>query len=155
MNLLFIIFLITSNVFVEIFGQLHVDNAIENLHIDTLVQSYMSLESHLWNYIYNSGAKTKDIIYKIRSDHGFFLSNSGLNDVMSYEYRTKFERFLNLTEFDNYDQEDSMFIALAEQPYGTVQSETFGISKDVIDNYNRIISKDLFNVIKEVSVTRW
>lgn len=152
---LFLLFVVTSNIFVEIFGKLHEDNAIENLYIDILVQRYMSLESDLWNYVYNSGAKTKDIIYKIRSDHGAFLSSGGLTDViMNVDYTSKFGRFLNFTEFDNYAQEDPMLIALAEQPHGTIRSDTYGTSEILMNNYNRIISDDLFKVIKEVSTLR-
>lgn len=148
---LFVLFVIASNVFVKIFGKLHEDNAIENLHIDLLVQRYMSLESDLWNYLYNSGAKSKDIIIKIRSDHGVFLSSSGLSDVMNDDYKSKFGRFLNFTEFENYGYEDAMLIALVEQPHGQVRSENYGTSVIVVDFYNRIISDDLFKVIKEVS----
>lgn len=151
---LFTLFVITSNVFIEIFGKLQEDNAIENLYIDILVQRYMSVESDLWNYIYNSGAKTKDIIYKIRSEHGAFLSGIGLSDVMNDDYKSKFERFLNITEFGNYAQEDSMLIALVDQPHGTIRSETYGISEIITNNFNRIISEDIFKVIKEVGLSK-
>lgn len=151
MKLFVLLFVSASNAFLTTFGKLHEDNAIENLHIDMLVQRYMFLESDLWNYVYNSGAKTKDIILKIRSDHGAFLSSSGLSDVMNDDYKAKFGRFLNFTEFENYAQEDSQLIALAERPHGMVRSESYGTSATVIDIYNRIISNDLFKVIKEVS----
>lgn len=149
---LFLLFVVTSTVFVETVGKLHEDNAIENLYIDILVQRYLSLESDLWNFVYNSGAKTNDIIFKIRSDHGAFLSSGGLTDVMmNVDYISKFGKFLNFTEFDNYAQEDPMLIALVEQPHGTIRSDTYGTSETIINNYNRIVTDDLFKVIKEVS----
>lgn len=153
MKLLLLLVAITLNNSGKISAELQDNNAIENLHIDFLVQRYLHLENDLWNYVYSSGAKSKDIIFKIRSDHSDFFSNSGLDEVINDVYRVKFERFLNLTEFDNYAQEDLLLITLAEQPTGTVQSGYHATSVTIINNYNRIVSEDLFSVIKEVSLS--
>lgn len=147
---LFILLLIVLNNSIEIFGTQQ-NNEIETLYIDKLVQDYMSLESHLWNHIYNSGGKSKDIIYKIRADHNVFLSTAGLSDVMNDYYKLKFGNFLNVSVFDNYVHEDPMVLALIDQPHGIIGSESYVKSDMLTTIYNSIISNNSFEVIKEVS----
>lgn len=145
-SLLLFVVIATSTDFV----QLEDTNTIENSYIDILVQHYFLRESDLWDFIYNSGVKSKDIIFKIRTSHRDFLSSHGFSDIMNNDYKSKFERFLNLTEYDNYYQEDSVLLALLEQLHG-YNSGFYEFSDTVIRNYNRVISEDLFKILKDVS----
>lgn len=141
--------------FFEIFGNFHEDNAIENLFVDTLVQRYMSVESGLWNYIYNSGAKKDDARSKIVYEHNKFLLNGELGDVMNDVYMLKFGKYLNLTAFENYGIKDPMVNFIATQPYGIIGNDAHVKSEIMTNNYNRIISEDIFDVIKRVSVQKY
>lgn len=147
--LLWFVVIATSSDFVK----LQDNSAIENLYIDILVQRYLLLESELWNFIYTSGGKSRDVITKIRSDHRDFLTSNGLLNVMNDVYKSKFERFLNFNEFDNYVHEDASLITLLEQSHG-YGTGYYATSETMLRNYNRIVSEDLFKAIKEVSVMR-
>lgn len=138
--IIFVVIVVTSN---------DGGHAIENVDIDLLVQNYLYIERELWRQIYGSSAKRTQIIENIRKDHTEFLTRRSLDDAMSG--KSKFARFLNFTELDNYAKESPMLIALADQATGTISTQFISTSREVISNFNRIVSEDLFHVIKEVS----
>lgn len=109
-------------------------DSIDNVCIDKIIQNYMAMENSLWNEINSSETKT-NLILKIRNEHDEFFSSQTLETIMSDERKLKFKKYLNLSVFKSYVNDDQ---------------NSKSISNVILSDYNSTLTGDLFNKIREV-----
>lgn len=80
---------------------------IENVYIDSLIQRYLSDEKNLWDSIYSNSSDRSQknvnfMLNQIRLNHDEILQDRYLEYVMSVTYMSKFIKYVDFYNIQNY-----------------------------------------------------
>lgn len=128
------------------------NKVIENVYIDELVQRYLSEEKYLWESIYSNSSdrslnNVNYIFNKIRTNHDEITRDNYLEYVMSVAYMSKFIKYVDFYNIQNYAEGYQHQIQSLTKP----QPESFVTLDMTFNVYNYTRADLLFRQIHEVS----
>lgn len=130
----------------------------DNVYIDKLVRRYMDQEISLWNTIYASNASDRNhdivntILNKIRNDHNYFFQNRYLEHVMSVTYMSKFVKYVDFYNVQNYAEGyQHQILSLTNR---NPQTESYMTLDMTFNVYNYTRADLLFRKISEVNTNQ-
>lgn len=132
------------------------NKVIENVYIDTLIQRYLSEEKELWETIYSNGSDDRShnnvnfILNKIRISHDDIFQDRYLEYVMSVAYMSKFIKYVDFYNIQNYAEGYQHHILSSIKP----QPESFMTLDMTFNVYNYTRADQLFREIDEVSLRK-
>lgn len=101
-NSLFIVFTIT--IFINNLSALEKKvDSIEYIHIDTIIQQYLKVESSLW---YSISRRSNIPRERIHDEHNKFFSNESYTYLVRDELKLKFKKYLESSVFESYVRDD-------------------------------------------------